>query len=59
MSCGRGGDHVGSLAAVGKVSEVADGELLNTLEGVGFGLGGTAFGEAGVEGRLRHGVGEE
>ncbi len=44
---------------MGKVSKVADGELLDALVDGGFGEGGATLGEAGVEGDLGTGVGEE
>ena len=54
-----GCDHGRRRAAAGEVAKVTNGDLLDALECGGLGDGGAAFGQAGVEGHLGAGVGEE
>lgn len=57
---GSGGGHERrSLASSWKVADADDRVLADALQEIWPGLGGSAFGEAGVEGGFCAGVGEE
>jgi hypothetical protein len=60
MCCrGHGCNQGRGLAAVGKISEMDESVLAEMLRDAGFGFGGGAFGEAGVESHLGAGVAEQ
>ena len=56
---GLRGHHGWGFAACGEVSAASDRELDGAIGEGGFGAGGSALGEAGVDGGFRAGVGEE
>jgi hypothetical protein len=56
---GLRGDYRGSFAAGGEVSASGDGELEDTMREGGSGAGGSALGEAGVDGGFGAGIGEQ
>jgi hypothetical protein len=59
MGCGCGCDQRRGLAAGWKVAEVDERVLAEALQESGFGLGGSALDQAGIEGHLGAGVAEE
>ena len=59
MRGGLRGHYLGSFAACGEVSASGDRELKDATRERGSGAGGSALGEAGVDGGFGAGVGEE